>query len=208
MDIQLMILYALGFVTTAFAVYIIYIGSLGLIKRHPLLFPSHHYMFFMFAIFLLILMVTFLPILEGKTYGNPLFSIVPFVNLVLVALWAFMLRQQMSGYMILGVYDDTFRDALMFALKKLNFAFQENISKIKLIDLHADLQASVASWMGIAQINIKQSQHSRSVHSIAATMREYYKDESIKVNYLAFILYLVMGIAVLVLVGVIAFSVP
>jgi len=206
MDIQQLILYALGFVATAFGLYLIYIGLLGFIKRQPLLFPSYHYMSFMFSIFLLLLIFSFLPIFESQTYGNPLFSIAPFVNLAMIILLVVMLRQQMSGYMVLGVYDDTFREALTFALQKLNISFQEHISKIKLIELQADLQATVASWMGTAHINIRPSQHAHYAKSIATTMDEYYRGGSVKVNYLAFISYLVLGVCVLILIAVMVFS--
>ena len=205
MDFQQIVLYALGFVITVFGLYLIYVGSLGLVKKRPLLFPSRHFMVFMFFIYLLGLIISFQPLFESRRFRDPFLSIAPFVSLVLIILMAFMLRQQMAGYTILGVYDDTFREALTFALKKLNLPFQESISKIKLVELNADLQATVSSWMGTAQIRIKQSQHSRHIKNIAAVMDEYYKDNSVKVNYLAFASYLILGICVIILVAVTTF---
>lgn len=100
----------------------------------------------------------------------------------------------MTGYMIFGVSDETFREALTSALNKLNLPYEETISKIKLTGLNADLQAAVASWMGTAQIRIKQWQHVRYAKDIANSMDDYYKNNSVKVNNIAFIVYLILGI--------------
>jgi hypothetical protein len=121
----------------------------------------------------------------------------PIIQTAMLILLFFVFWRQMTGYMIFGVYDETFRDALTSALNKLNLPFQETISMIKLTGLDADLQAAVAAWMGTAQIRIKQRQHVHYTKDIAKAMAEYYANHVVKVNNIAFIVYLLLGILML-----------
>ncbi len=203
-DVQQIIIYALGFTITIFGIYLIITGLWGVIKKRPLVVPASHYLGFMFAIFLLGLVLTFVPFLSSWKHRDSFLSTAPFVNLAMIILMIFMLRRQMSGYTVLGIYDDTFREALTSALTKLNLSFQENISKIRLTDLNIDLQATVASWMGTAQIHIKQSHSSRRIKDIANAMNDYFVNTPVKVNYFAFITYLILGVCLIILVIIMA----
>jgi hypothetical protein len=130
----------------------------------------------------------------------------PVINLVLMIVLVFVFWRQMTGYMVFGVYDETFRDALTSTLNKLNIPFQETISKIRLVELDADLQAAVMAWMGTAQIRIKQRKHAHYMKQIADGMNEYYVATPVKVNNIAFIVYLILGILMLIMVAVFVFS--
>jgi len=48
--------------------------------------------------------------------------------------------------------------------------------------------------MGTAQIRIKQRQHVRYAKDIANAMDDYYKNNPVKVNNMAFVVYLILGI--------------
>ena len=115
---------------------------------------------------------------------------------------AFYVWKQMTGYTVIGVYDETFRDALTTALSKLNLPFQETVSKILLVELKADLQATVTAWAGMAQIRIKQREHSHYTKHIATEMNNYYKETPVKVNKSAFISYLAIGVLLLIAAAV------
>jgi hypothetical protein len=200
MSFQQVILYALGLVTAIFGVLSIGVGFFGLAKRRPILFPMLYYNGFVLLIFLLGLILSFIQFFSSRSTNNLFITVAPFILLVLIAWLAFSSRRQTSGYMILGIYDDTFRDAVTHALRKLNLPYQETISKIRLVSLNVDLQAQVTSWIGVATIHIKQPQHTQHLKNIADTMSQYYEHKSIKINGLAFASCVMIGICITALV--------
>jgi hypothetical protein len=183
----------IGIGAMAFAVYTAGIGLRGLITKRPLVFAYRQYMWFMLAVFAPTIILLFILFFEDIKHIS-FFSVgMSIFSIVMTALTFFILWRQMSGYVIFGVSDDTFREALTNALDKLNLPYQETVSKIKLTSVDADLQATVASWMGTAQIRIKQWQHVRYAKDIANAMDDYYKNNGVKVNNIAFVIYLIFG---------------
>ena len=183
-----------GIVMIAFGLYVFGIGLWGLTKKRPLVFAARQLMWFMIAIYIPITIQSFIPLFDSWGREDTFFVIMPFFQVAIFVLLVFIFLRQMTGYMIFGVSDETFREALTNALNKLNLPYQETISKIKLTGLDADLQAAVASWMGTAQIRIKQQQHIHYANEIAGAMDDYYKNNPVKVNNIAFIVYLILGI--------------
>ena len=195
-----------GIAMAAFAIYTFGIGLSGFIRKRPLVFASRQLMWFMFAILAPTIIMLLNLLFEDRKYFS-LFSVgMSIFQLGMMALMIFIVWRQMSGYMIFGVSDETFREALTHALNKLNLPFQETVSKIKLTSIDADLQANVASWMGTAQIRIKQLQHVRYAKDIAKAMDEYYKTNIVKVSYVAFIVYLLLGSLMAIFIGFAIFS--
>ena len=196
----------LSVVIVIFGLYTLGIGILGLARKRPFAFSARPLMWIMLLVFLPNVINSFIRLFSR--WGRiDLFSItMPFINLVLMIVLVFVFWRQMTGYMVFGVYDETFRDALTSTLNKLNIPFQESISKIKLVELDADLQAAVTAWMGTAQIRIKQSKHARYMKQIADGMNEYYTTTPVKVNNIAFIVYLILGILMLLMAVVFIFS--
>ena len=88
----------------------------------------------------------------------------------MTALIVFIFLRQMAGYFVWGVSDATFRDALVFALNKLDLPFREQVSGVKLTGLDADLYAGAAEWMGTGHIRMKQRQHADRLADIANAM--------------------------------------
>lgn len=189
-----------GIAISALSLYIFGIGLWGLIKKRPLVFSARQFMWLMFAVFVPLIGMIFTILFEDRKYIS-LSSIAMIVfQIGMIALMVFILLRQMSGYMIFGISDETFREALTYALTKLNLPYQETVSKIKLTSIDADLQATVASWMGSAQIRIKQSQHAHYVKDIANEMNDYYKNNRVKVNNVTFTIYLLLGLLMAFLV--------
>jgi hypothetical protein len=194
-----------GITVMAFGIYTFGIGVWGLVKNRPLIFATRQYIWFLFAMIAPVVVVLSNNIFEEREHVNLFLVSMSIFQAAMLVLMAFILWRQMSGYMILGVSDETFRNALLNALNKLNFPFQESISKIKLTSPDADLQATVASGMGTAQIRIKQQQYIRYTKDIANAMNEYYKSNPVKVNNFTFIIFLLLGI--LTIAFVIVFSI-
>ena len=195
-----------GIAFTAFALYIFGIGLSGFIRKRPLVFASRQMMWFMFAMFAPTIIMLFNILFEDRKYFSLFLVGMSIFQIGMMALAVFVLWRQMSGYMIFGVSDETFREALANALNKLNLPYQETVSKIKLTSIDADLQAVVASWMGTAQIRMKQQQHIHYAKDIANAMDDYYKNNVVKVNNFAFIFYLIFGVLMVVFVSFAMFS--
>ena len=193
-------------VMVLFGLYTMGIGLLGLVRKRPLIFASRQLMWVLILVFLPNLINTFLPLFSDWGQNDVLLIVLPFISLAMMILLVFVFWKQMIGYMVFGITDETFRDALTTALNRLNMPFQETISKIHLTGLDVDLQASVSAWMGVAQIRIKQSKQADVVRQIAAEMNQYYLATPGKVNNLTFYVYLALGILMLILAGVIAFT--
>jgi hypothetical protein len=199
-----------GLIMIAFGLYTFGIGLWGLLKKRPLVFAARQLMWFILAMYVPVTINSFVPLFQFSGRGDGIFDsgfwiVLPIFQVLMMVLLVFVFWRQMTGYMIFGVSDDTFRNALTSALNKLNLPYEETISKIKLTSLNADLQAAVAAWMGTAQIRIKQREHVHYTKEIANAMSEYYKDNVVKVNNIAFIVYLLLGIFMILFV--IAFAI-
>ena len=197
-----------GIVGITFGLYVFGIGLWGLVNQRPLVFPARQLMWFLLLCYLPITVQSFVPLLNSRGPVNSFFIMLPFIQIAMMMLLVFVFWRQMSGYMIFGVSDDTFRDGLISALTKLNLPFKETISKIKLTGLDADLQASVASWMGTAQIRMNQPQHVRYTKDIAGEMDVYYKNNAVKVQRITFIIYLFVGSLMIIFVSAMALFGP
>ena len=135
--------------------------------------------------------------------GFDLFSVgMPMINIVLFALLIFIFWRQMSGYFVYGIYDETFHEALVASLNKLNLPFEETVSKVKLKSLDADLHVAVTSWVGTAQLRIKQVKHQKVASEIASEMKKYFISHPVRVNNVSFIVNLIMGILMFVLLAI------
>lgn len=201
-----------GIILSIFGLYITGIGIWGLLKKRPLVFSARQLMWVLFLAYVPGLIQSFLPLFTWRSSTFSSFNwftvFMPFIQVALMSLLVFIFWRQMTGYLVFGVSDDTFRDALLSALNKLNLPFQERLSKVKLTSLEADLYAVVAEWMGSAQIRIKQPQHTQRVRDIAKAMNDYYATVPVKVNNIAYILYLLLGLLMLLLlIGMAVFMV-
>ncbi|HUN24553.1 MAG TPA: hypothetical protein PK299_15595 [Anaerolineales bacterium] len=206
MDIMKWFFILYGIVMVAIGLYAFGIGAWGFVKKRPLIVAARQLMWFLLAIYVPQTIQAFVSLPSFWGRGDLFFTIIPIIEIVALVLLVFIFWRQMAGYMILGVSDETFREALVSALNKLNLPYQETISKIKLTGLGADMQVVVASWTGTAQIRIKQWRHVRYTKKIALAMDDYYKNNPVKVNNSAFIVYLLLGILMIVFVVVVAFG--
>ncbi len=193
-------------VTVVFGLYTLGIGILGLARKRPFAFSARALMWVLFLAFLPNLVNSFIPLFDRWQPVDLFLLTMPFINLALMVMLVFVFWRQMTGYIVFGVYDETFRDALTATLNKLNIRFQETISKIRLVELDADLQAAVAGWMGSAQIRIKQHKQAQLIKKIAAGMNEYYSSTPVRVNNVAFVVYIILGILMLIMAAAFAFT--
>ena len=112
----------------------------------------------------------------------------------------------MKGYMLIGIHDDSFRDALHFSLNKNNFPFEERLSVVVLTEQNADLQIAIQSWIGAGQLKLKKSKDYSILKSVVDGINEYYVTNKIRPNNITSIFYIIMGIFMMVLGGAVFFA--
>ena len=86
---------------------------------------------------------------------------------------------QMKGYMAIGISDDSFRNALHYALDQNHIQFEEQVSLIKLTNSNADLLVSVQSWVGTGQLKLKQSKSKHLLNTLVPSINQYFQSLSV-----------------------------
>ncbi len=127
-----------------------------------------------------------------------------FPLLVYPVILAFLWRQ-MRGYTVLGVTDDSFRQALYTVLNDLQLPFEERLSKLRLTSLDADLEANVASWMGVANLRIKQREHQETLKRVAEALKNYFAGSHVSINMVTCVYYIILGVMILAMAGVFSY---
>jgi len=80
----------------------------------------------------------------------------------------------MNGDMLIGIHDESFRDALHFFLNKNNMPFEERLSIVVLTEEKADLQVAIQVWIGVGQLKLRKSKKSELLKTIVSGINEYY----------------------------------
>ena len=116
------------------------------------------------------------------------------VSLLMYAAVLVVFAKMAKGYVAIGVTDDSIRAAIHAALQELEIPFEETLTHIKLTSLELDLQVSVHSWMGTAQLRVKPSKGKSVLKEITKAIVNYYQTHETKMNNTASIFYFVMGL--------------
>jgi hypothetical protein len=176
----------------AFAIPYLMLGIRGVVTKKPFLVPLRH-------IVLIISIPVLVAIAGGLIFASPfnVFSvagIIPSIICLLVFGITFLiLWQQSEGYSAFGVTDESFQEAIRSALNKLNLPFEETIFRIRLTSVEADLQASVHSSLGCAQLIIKHPGHRSTLKSIVDAMNDYFNTVPCKTNMTTNVYLIIFG---------------
>ena len=133
---------------------------------------------------------SFLKLLSSFEWSYVLLLLFPL--LIYPVILAFFWRQA-RGYTVLGITDDSFRQALYTVLKDLQLPFEERLSKLHLTSLDADLEANVAGWMGVANLRIKQREHQETLERVANGLKHYFAGSRVSVNMITCVYYIILG---------------
>ena len=182
------------------AVYFLAIGIRAVLTKRPFLISNRWWLSIMFVVFIPIILLNFS--LSFPRSFNATNWVIPLIlGLLLLRRW-FLLR----GYTAYGVTDTSFREALLAALQKLEFSYEESLSVIRLTSVEADLQVSVQSWRGTGIIKVKQRAHQPVLREVVNEMNEYFRISSVPTNMISCVFNLVAGaIAVILAIGTISF---
>ncbi len=166
---------------------VVAIGIRGLTTKRPLLFSGR----WAFCLLLIVFAPMFL---------HPLFSrstdFLDGLPLLLFAFFFLIWWHQTKGYMALAVTDQSFREALLAALEKLQLPYKESLSSIRLPSIDADLQVAVQSWVGTGQIKVKPSKHRLLLTEIIKAMNDYFRTSSARPNVIFCVSAIIFGILV------------
>lgn len=109
-----------------------------------------------------------------------------------------------QGYLMIGITESSTREGLRAALKKLELPHEETLGSIRLQSVGADIQVGIQPWVGTAQLNIKGSQFSGLLRSIADAMKDHYGESSAPVNLSCYYLQIALGAILLVMAAALA----
>ncbi len=178
------------------AIFSFFIGLRGMLTKRPFMI-SNRWFFAKILVVFIPLPLILLPLLSASDSGSDSIHFMKWLIAILcgmVLLVILMVWYSLRGYVTFGVTDVSFRAALLAALEKLQFPFEESLSAIRLTSIQADLQVSVQSWTGTALIKVKQRTHRSALREIVNVMNEYFRASSVSTNMIPCIVYLVMGL--------------
>lgn len=180
-----------GIIFVLISLFFLTIGLRGLISRRPFLFPSR-VMFALMTLCFLPSIYLSLDLLFDRRTGAIRYDSILSPGIFVVILVMFWI--QMRGYMIYGISAESFGTCLRKALVKLDLPFQESFSTIRLQSIEADLQASVQSWSGTAQLRIKPQKHTQTLKAIAGALREEFAATQTQASLNVFIFYVLISL--------------
>jgi ankyrin repeat protein len=182
------------------AVWTLTMGLRGLVRKKPVMFPARRN-FWLLVLVLSTQMLPLLPVffngransyLSDNVFKHFIYLPPLMLGVVLVMMW-----NLMRGYVVVGATDTSFRGALFHALKQLDLPYEESLSRVRLPTIDADLQVSVQSWMGTAQVKFKQAGHRKTLRRIADEMRAYFDSSTVAVNMTSCGFNVIIGVLML-----------
>ena len=191
--------------------YMLIIGLRGVVTKKPFVFSSKNSFWLVALVFspgviqsLYALWDVYSSAVEyGEDFEWSLLLLMLFPLPIYPVILAFLWRQ-MRGCTVLGVTDDSFRQALYAVLKDLRLPFEERLSKLRLTSIDADLEANVASWMGVANLSIKQPEHQETLKRIASGLKQYFAGSRVSINMVTCVYYIILGALVVASAGILA----
>jgi hypothetical protein len=130
-----------------------------------------------------------------------IFSLIPVFFLVLMIFYYFIIK----GYSIYCVNDTDFRDSIISSLNKNAIKFEEKMNKIELVELNNEINISFTAWIGSGMIKLKNKKDDIVFNRIMDSVKQYYKENSIKAKKTIAIFYIIFGVIFVILCIVFTF---
>lgn len=182
------------------AVWVSTMGLRGLVRKKPMVSAARRN----FWLVVLAFSTQMLPLLSivfneraNSFLGDSGFKYFMYLPPLMLGVVLVMMWKVMRGYVVVGATDASFRGALFHALKQLDLPYEESLSRVRLLTLDTDLQVSVQSWMGTAQVKFKQAGHNDTLRRIADEMRAYFDSSTVAVNMTSCGFNVVIGVLML-----------
>jgi hypothetical protein len=140
----------------------------GLITRRPLVFPARAF------VWLFILAVASMSValisLQFSPYGGG-FDFMLGVQLAMFVLLIVVIWRTMQGYVVLGVTEDAFKQALSASLDEAGLTYKESLGGYAIDQLGDVLQASVQGWVGSAMLKMKSRGNREHLERLIGDLR-------------------------------------
>lgn len=200
------------FILVILGVYLLSMGLRGVITKKPFLYAAKNTFWFVALSFAPSIIFPLQSLWKSYSFSVehserfewsftlPLLFPLLMYPVLLVFYWRIL-----RGYTVLGVTDDSFRQALYTVLKDMQLPFEERLSKLRLTSLDADLEANVSAWMGAANIRIKQREHQKTLDRIADALRTYFAGSHVSINMVTCVYYIIFGGMILAMAGIFGF---
>jgi len=184
------------------------IGGTVLVRRKPLVFSSAWLMGFIMLLCISPIIDSLITIVERLKENAADFrdiSMILFAGLggawarllltLLLPLVALMLlRIQMPGYMVIGVNEQTIRDAIHYGLQELASLYKEAGATIRLPELNTGLQVKMRLWGDEGELKISDRSQSAFLGKLVMHMRVYFKAQNVPTKKIAATLYLAAAV--------------
>jgi len=173
------------------ATFFLYIGLKVVTQKRPLLLSSRYLFAFMVLVFSPQFVNTVGSIGDVDSGGLSLILLLNPIMFICVLAFFWI---QMKGYMLIGIHDESFRDALHFSLNKNSMPFEERLSIVALTKEKDDLQVAMQSWIGVGQLKLKKSKDRELLKKVVDGIDDYYLANAIKPNNITSIFYIIIGV--------------
>lgn len=177
------------------ASFFLVIGISVVAKKKPLLLSSRWFFGIIALAFSFQIMNSIHQLLTMDSGG---LSFALWITLIMYILLLGFLWIQMKGYILIGIFDDSFREALHFSLNQNNLPFEEKLSKVILTEENTELQVAIQSWIGAGQIKQRKPTSPLLMKKVIGGIDDYYSENSIKLNYTTPIFYIIFGLLLLI----------
>ena len=178
------------------AIFSLTVGMRGILTKRPFVISNRWFLANTLVVSIPLLLIL-LPVLSVSGSSSDIVPFMNWLNAILYGLILFVILvvwYSLRGYIIYGVTDVSFQEALLTALEKLQLPYEESLSAVRLTSIQADLQVSVQSWMGTGIIKVKQRTHRSTLKEIVIVMSECFRTSSVSINMTSCVFLLVIGI--------------
>jgi hypothetical protein len=173
------------------AVGFLFVGVRGLVTRRPFVFAARIFAW-LFIVLVASMSFSFVSLmLSPYSDGIEFMSVAQIVMflILIVVFW-----RVMQGYVVLGVTDDTFKQALSASLDELGLAHKESLGGYALDELGDVLLVSVQGWVGSGQLKMKTRGNQQHLKQVVAALRHRLAQDPGRASLFIPVTYTAMGL--------------
>jgi hypothetical protein len=141
--------------------------------------------------------VTWFSLVTSTIFITLILQIFSWFSLLFLGVIA-MLWWQNRGYQVVGATGESLVSALRASMNRLNLEYQEELTRVRLPSVGAELVTTGQPGFGIAYLRMQPREHRDILNGIAAEMNRYYRDVRSETNKTAYLLYIAVGFLLIV----------
>ncbi len=167
------------------------LGLRGLLTRKPFLLSSRVWQWALGAF-----MVTFaLSAVELLLrYPGSTFSLILLFPVAVWGVLVFRMVRQPPSYIVIGVSEDAFYNALRAALLKLDLPYTESAMRLQLTSINANLRIAASPSSGVGTLTIAERQHAPTLKAIADALGQALSAEPGPLKRMTTIVLVISGV--------------